>query len=261
MIRQSVCGLAGAAMAVLALASACGSSTKATAPVTTTTPSGTTTSRTATVTPSAPPTTSRPATLAQLKAVVLTSADLPAGWTGAAYQPDPTDAASDATFNRCLGSRNTDSDESADANSEDFSKGDATISSEATSYRSAADVSSDLAALHSPKLDACFQAQVRADAAGSLPPGTAIRSIDVKSSTVGAGGGPSNVVGRLTATVSLTVSGRSAQLYLTTVFITGPQIEANVSTESLGQPIPAALQSALTAKVAARAANAGRTAA
>ena len=77
-----------------------------------------------------------PASLSRLEKIVLQPADLPAGWKGTAYQPDPRDAANHAAMVNCVGARNTESDKVAEAHSEDFALGDAGIHSSASSYRS-----------------------------------------------------------------------------------------------------------------------------
>jgi len=188
MIRTTAGACAAAAVTVMAFAAACGSS-KVAAPVATSPASSSPRTSTAptpsaAATPSAAPTptaaAATAATLAQLKTIVVQRVDLPAGWTGAPYQSDPSDAAFDAEFDSCLGVRNTDPDKSAEADSDDFSEGDATISSSATSYRSAADVASDTAALRSPKLNGCFQTELRKDVASSLPGGATIEGITLK---------------------------------------------------------------------------------
>jgi len=82
---------------------------------------------------------------------VLQPSDLPAGWTSTPYQADPNEAAELAALMRCLGLPNTASDKVAEANSDDFHLGDASVSSSASSYRSQSAVDSNVAALHSSK--------------------------------------------------------------------------------------------------------------
>ena len=124
------------------------------------------------------PASSRPApvSLSQLNKIVLRSADFPVGWKGAPYQPDPSDSATNAAFTKCLGVPDTDSDKVADAHSDDFSLGDASVSSDASSYRSQGDLNSDVAALHSPKFSSCFTQLMNKQLASSLPMGSTIES-------------------------------------------------------------------------------------
>src|SRR5215471_4881264 len=53
------------------------------------------------------PSSAAPASLAQLKKIVLQPADLPPGWKGTPYQPDPSDAADQVALMKCVGARNT----------------------------------------------------------------------------------------------------------------------------------------------------------
>jgi hypothetical protein len=195
-----------------------------------------------------------PASLSQLQKIVLQPTDLPAGWKGTPYQADPSDAAYDAAFAKCMGIRNTDADKVADANSEDFARGDASIGSSATSYRSQSDVDADVAALHSPKFSPCFAKVTKQVVATSLPAGARVESVSVKV-TPGSAGDPTNVVANTVVTVKVSVSGKHVVSYLTVAFITGPLIEADVETFNVGRPVRASLVKSLVATVANRAAG------
>jgi hypothetical protein len=195
-----------------------------------------------------------PAPLSELKKIVLQPADLPAGWKGTPYHPDPRDAADQAAMVSCVGARNTDSDKVAEAHSEDFALGDADISSSASSYRSQSDLDTDVAILHSPKLPACYDQLVKKELGGSLSAGATIDSASIKIMP-GSAGGPANVVATGTGTVKVTVSGQQVPLYVTVAFITGPLIQAEVDAENPGTPVPASVVNALVATVATRAAK------
>jgi hypothetical protein len=195
-----------------------------------------------------------PASLSQLKKIVLQPADLPAGWKGTPYQPDPRDAADQAAMVRCVGARNTESDKVAEAHSDDFALGDANISSSASSFRSQSDLDTDVAILHSPKLPACYEQLVKKELGASLPAGATIDSASFKF-TPGSAGGPANVVATGTGTVKVSVSGQQVPLYATVAFITGPLIQAVVDAENPGTPVPASVVNAMVAKVATRAAE------
>jgi hypothetical protein len=195
-----------------------------------------------------------PAKADQLTALVLQPADLPAGWTGTRYQPDPTSAANNAAFASCLGVRNTSLDQVADVHSPDFSLRSATISSEAASYRSKGDLTSDVAALTSARYPSCLESGLRAALAKTLPAGAAIKSVAVKA-TPGPGGGPSNVVGTAAAAVTITNAGLTLTIYSSTVFVVGPLIEAQLVFTNVGQAATADLQATLVKAVASRAAR------
>src|SRR5262249_31137394 len=193
-----------------------------------------------------------PASLSQLKRIVLQPADLPSGWKGTPYQPGPNDSANNAALMKCVGARNTDSDKVAEAHSDDFALGDASISSSASSYRSQSALDTDIAMLHSPKLSPCFEQMVKKQLAASLPAGGTIESASIKI-TPGSAGGPANVVATGTGTIKVQVNGQHVPVYLTVAFITGPLIEAEVDTENVGTPVPASVVNPLVATVATRA--------
>lgn len=196
----------------------------------------------------------KPASLSQLKKIVLLPADLPSGWKGAPYQPDPNDAANNAALTKCIGARNTDSDKVAEAHSDDFALGDASISSSATSYRSQSDLDADVATLHSPKLSPCFGQMMKKQLAASLPAGSTVESASIKI-TPGSAGGPANVVATGSGTVKVQVNGQQVPVYLNVAFITGPLIEAEIDAENVGTPVPASVVNPLVATVATRAAK------
>jgi hypothetical protein len=195
-----------------------------------------------------------PASLSQLKKIVLQPADLPSGWKGAPYHPGPNDSASNAAMVKCIGARNTGSGQVAEAHSDDFALGVASISSSATSYRSRSDLNSDVAMLHSPKLSSCFAQVIKKQLAAALPAGATIESASIKI-TPGSAGGPASVAATGTGTIKVRVNGRQVPAYLTVAFITGPLIEAEVDTENVGTPVPASVVKRLVATVATRAAK------
>ena len=195
-----------------------------------------------------------PAPLSQLKKMVLKPADLPSDWKGAPYQPNPSDSATNAAMVKCVGGRNTDGDKVAEAHSDDFALGDASISSSASSYRSQSDLDSDVAMLHSPKLSACFEQMVKKQLVASLPAGATIDSASI-TITPGSAGGPANVVATGSGSIKVRVNGQQVPVYLTVAFITGPLIEAEVDTENVGAPVPATVVNPLAATMATRAAR------
>ena len=195
-----------------------------------------------------------PASLSRLKKIVLQPADLPAGWKGTPYRPDPRDSANRAAMVNCVGARNTESDKAAEAHSDDFALGDASIHSSASSYRSPSDVDTDVAILLSPKASSCYDQLVKTQLAASLPAGTTIESESIKI-TPGSAGGPANVVATAAGTVNVSSGGQHIPLYLTSAFIKGPLIQAEVDAENVGIAVPASVVNAMVATVADRAAN------
>lgn len=223
-------------------------------------PSGTTSTASSGSTPTvsasaptaSPSPTVTPATVAQLKKIVLRATDLPRGWKAVPAEVNDDDD-SQAELMRCIGAKNTDDDQVAIAHSADYTLGDAVISSSASSYKSQSALDSDLAVLKSPKLVPCFRRLLTKELAGSLPEGATLGTVSVKF-TPGPGTGPENVAGAGQATVPITVEGQDVKVYVSFVYLTGPLMEVEIDAENVGAPVPAAvLQSAIEA-VAERAA-------
>jgi hypothetical protein len=189
----------------------------------------------------------------RLTAIVLQPADLPAGWVGSAYVPDPNSVAENAALVSCVGGRNTYTDETGDSNSPDYSLGNATISSDATSFRSQDDVTNDTAIIKSPKMSGCYQKQAVTQVTGSLPAGATFDSASI-AILPGSAGGPSNVIGTGVGKVTATIAGKVMTVYVNAAFIVGPLTEAEIDFTSLGAPVATSITAPLIAKIAARAA-------
>lgn len=232
---SSACALAG----VLVLLAGCGSSSSSSA-------GGTTASSTS------PSPTHTPATVVQLKKIVLQPGDLPSAWKASAAESDSSQG--EGELAKCVGGKNTDSDQVASTDSDDYSLGDATISSSASSYKSQSDVDSDVALLKSPKLTACANQVFKKDLASSMPEGSSLGTLSVKF-TPGPGAGPANVAGAGSVSVPITASGQQAMVYVDFVFVTGSLMEAEVDAENVGAPVPAAVLQAAVKAVADRAAT------
>jgi hypothetical protein len=190
----------------------------------------------------------------QLKKIVLQAADLPGGWQASPAEPESNDSSTQAELMKCVGAKNTDEDKVATADSDDYSLGDATISSSASSYKSQSSLDSDLALLKSPKLVPCYNQVLKKELAASLPEGADLEAVSVKF-TPGPGSGPANVAGSGTATVSVTVGDEPLKVYISFIYLTGPLMEVEVSAENVGSPPPAAALQAAVKAVADRAAG------
>lgn len=194
-----------------------------------------------------------PATLSQLKQIVLRPADLPPGWKGTPHQADSSASAEDATLYKCLGARDIDGDKVAEADSEDFARGNATISSSASSYRSQSDLDVIVATIHNPKVSLCLGQSLTKELATSLPAGATVQSASIKI-TPGSAGGPANVIATGTGTIKVEANGQEITVDMTEAIITGPLIEAEVDTVNVGTaPVPESVVKPLVATVATRA--------
>jgi hypothetical protein len=247
----------GAAGCVAVLMTGCGSSAT---PATgtghgSTVPTGSASmTPTPTATESATHPAASPATLASLKKIVLQRADMPSTWTATPYKADSGDAGDQAALARCVGMRNTDKDKVAEANSDDFAQGDATISSSASSYRSQSDLDADIASLRNPKMSSCLEHMFTTRLGGSLPHGAKITGASVKI-TPSSGGGAANLAGTGSGTITVSISGQTVTVYLAVAFITGPLIEAEVDAENVNAPVPDDVFQTAATTVAARAAR------
>lgn len=196
-----------------------------------------------------------PATKAQLSAMVLQTSEVPAGWTGTAHKPSATDAANEAKFDKCLGTKDTDSDKVATADSDDFTLDNGSISSNASSYRSASDVSSDKSALLSSKAADCFQSTLEGEIVATLPKGAQYNDFGFKLTPGGPAGSPKNVVTYGALHMSVAAAGQTVDLYLNVAFIVGRNIEAEIDFENIGGPLDAIIQSGAIKAVADRVAK------
>jgi hypothetical protein len=202
-----------------------------------------------------PSSTASPATEVELKKIVLREGDLPRTWKATPAGLDSGDNSGQAELMKCVGAKNTDEDQVATTDSDDFVLGDATISSSASSYKSAADLDSDRALLKSPKLTPCFNQVFKKQLMTGMPEDASIGAVSVRF-TPGPGAGPANVAGSGAATVPVTANGQQAMVYINFVYLTGPLIEAEVDAENVGAPVPAAmLQTAVNAVAHRAAAN------
>ncbi len=192
---------------------------------------------------------------AGLAAIVVRATDMPAGWKGTAYHADPSDKAASAALLKCVGARDTTADKIGEVHSLDFADGDATVSSDVERYRSQSDVTSDATVLRNPRTAPCYRTLASDPKSLGLPAGSTVLA-SVFGLTRRTATEPANVAGNLVAHIVVSVKGQRATLYLDSVFIQGPRIEAEIDLSNVGTRVPAAFRAALVAKVAARAAHA-----
>jgi hypothetical protein len=234
------------------LAGCGGSSSKATA----STPIS---SQTSSLTSAAASPSVSPASEAQLGRIVLQPADLPADWKYTPYTRDPgtiaaVNAAAGALAN-CLGVPNSTFQQAAEAYSGTFDQGDATITSQAYSYRDQSVVDTDTAAIRSSKASPCLEQQekqVLTALAGQV--GFTIESTSFKV-TPGSAGDPTNVIATEAGIVKASKDGEPGAIYINGAFIAGPLIEARVAAVNIDTPVPTSLIDSLVTAVANRAAH------
>lgn len=262
--RRTRVAAAFGALTAAALLAACsssgnGTSSSATTPTTPgTSAAGTTPSTSSSPSASASTNagTGSAAQKAALAKLLLVPSDLPAGWTASAAQTSADDGAAQARFAKCVGIRNTHADKVAEADSQAFSNKTASISSSASSYSSAADITADKSAFQDgPKATSCMTTMLRSEMTGQLPGGASLDGLNLKV-VPGTNGGPANVIAKITGTIQVTSSGRHIKVYLDSTYIAGRKIEAEIDFESFSAPVDAALQAKLVKAVAQRVARA-----
>ncbi|MCW2498167.1 MAG: hypothetical protein JWQ77_4091 [Jatrophihabitans sp.] len=198
-------------------------------------------------------------TRSELLADLLQPGDLPSSWRATKHDAsdDSSDAADQAADAACLNARNTYSDQLVDVHSPDYDEtSGSSITSEATSFRSSADVDSDAKMFADPKASACYMSVARKDAASGLPAGYKLDGVDIKVKP-GTNGGPANEVALITGTVTLTAQGVNVVTYDSTVALRGNMTEFSIDFVGVGAPVSAAVQRATVDKVSSRIAHGG----
>lgn len=184
---------------------------------------------------------------ARARTLVLRPADLPAGWKATPHREDPTDKTYDAQLAACLGRPSPDTYLTASADSPDFARGDAEVSSQAQLVKTVADFNADVDAVQGPKFVPC----VKRVLTKSLQPlaGASLRSVAVAPLPVASYGQFS--LG-FRATIRLLVQGQPVSVYQDGILLGKGRIELTASFSDVQQPPDPALEKSLVAKLAAR---------
>lgn len=193
---------------------------------------------------------------AKLKSLLLTQADVPAGWTGTPASTDTT--AGDAQkkqLETCIGVPDSSQFKVAEAQSQDFGLNNSSISSTADSFRSQDVVDKDVQGIQNPKAGDCFKQSFQSLLTTELPAGAKVDSFDL-TVTPGSNGGPSNVAAMAHGHLSVTVQSQTVSLFIDVAFITGHLIEAQVDFFGFGTQIDTATQAKAISAVATRVAAA-----
>lgn len=252
--------LVPAIAAVALLSAACSSGSSAGSP-TTAAPTNppTTTSSSPTVSTSTSSDTgsggSGPST-ATLKSIVVQQSDLPAGWTGkpAAAETDQ-DKDLDAQLAVCTGSTSSgDQNQLQKIQSDDYTMGESTVSSDVSSYPSESDVQMQVAILKSPKAQSCLNSLLQKEIASTLPSTAKIETSGIVLNT--ASQGIANLAGTANGKIAISVKGQTVTVYIGAAFFVGNQITGEVTFSSVNTPISSTFANPIVEAVAKRAANA-----
>jgi hypothetical protein len=184
---------------------------------------------------------------AKARALVFTRSDLPAGWKATPHQDDPTDKKFDAQLAACLGRPSPTTYLTAGANSQDFTSGDAEVSSEALLVKTVADFNADVDAVKGPKFIPCVK-RVLTSSLQQLA-GPSVRSVAVAPLPVDS---DLEFSAGFRATVKLQVQGQTVTVYQDGILLGKERIELTASFSDVQQPPDPALEKALVAKLGAK---------
>lgn len=188
-----------------------------------------------------------------LATIPIQPADLPAGWTAAPVTPSSEDASKQAEMVACVGGKNTAPDRIAKVE-KDYTQATNEADSNVQQMRSQSDVDADVAILHSPKINTCYEQAVRKQAAAALPSGATLKAATF-SMLPGTNGGPSNLAAIGHGKLTLAEAGQTLDLFVDIAFITGPKLEAEVDFTGVGAQLPTTLEQHVITAVAGRAAH------
>jgi hypothetical protein len=174
-----------------------------------------------------------PASPAQLQAFLIRVSDLTEGWNSTPYKAGPGGATGDSAMARCLGGA-APAKGVAEVHSDTFTSEGSKVGSSATSYRSPEAVAATLATYRNPKLAPCFTRLLKTALAKANPPGTQIQA--TYRVTPGTADYPPNVAAIGTGFIK--VGAKGSGTYLSTAYITGPLVAAEVNTFNDGEPVP-----------------------
>ena len=185
----------------------------------------------------------------------LTTADLPAGWSGSpSDEGAPTTA--DSQLALCAGAPDPRMDEIADVYSYDFVNGPNDVTSDVTAIKTVAQAQQDLVAAGSDKEVSCGRQYAQSVFLAGIPPQT-------KASIVNIGRIPTTAfpAGTFTLRVVLrmTAAGQTIQLIVDEVGFRHGRYEVSAAFKGTDVPFPPALEQSVVAKLMARAAHAPST--
>ena len=183
---------------------------------------------------------------AKARTLVLAPSDLPSGWNAKPHQADPAGRALDDELAACVGRPSQSSYATASANSPDFSKGDAEVSSEVQIVKTPADFDADVAAIRGSKFIPCMK---RIGAKALQQTGATVQSVTVAPLEVASHGEYS---AGFRATIRFEAQGQTVTLYSDDILLGKDRIELTATLFDVQRPPDTALEEAVVAKLAAK---------
>jgi len=203
------------------------------------------------------PVVTHPSDGVRAKSIVLTDSDFPSGWTGAAHTQDPSDKAFERRISACAGMTDT-KGQTADDFGRDHSLNGAQVGSEVAFFKTVALARQDFGTVNNQRLLGCIRSALidllRAVLAKQGVRGATINSVNLGRTPVARYGDQSAA---LRLTVSVSVAGQTLHFFQDIVGIQKNRAEITASFFNIGSPLPAALESTLVARLAARLASDG----
>ena len=189
---------------------------------------------------------------ATLQKVVVQQSDLPSGWKGSPPSIEASQVGNvvSAVYTCIGGTTINNKNEIEQVNGDDFTQGQNTISSSATSFKTQQEIDNRVKLLLDPKADACFTSTLKSTL-GKVVPGAKVASAQVHV-VKGYPGAPSNVAASATAQLALSIAGQTEPIYLSAAFIKGTLLGATVEFLGVGSPIDASVQTKAVTDVANR---------
>ena len=186
------------------------------------------------------------------QAIVLTSADLPAGWSGTPHADDPASKQFDRRIQACEGI--SPSASTTDVFGDEFDMNQASIGSEVQFFTSAAVARADVESVNNSRIFSCVRSvlvdELKAALAKEGAQGAQVSRVSLVRMAIPRYADESAAI-RLTATV--TASNQSLRFFLDSLVARKGRIEAQASFFNIGGAFPTALERSLLAKMAARA--------
>jgi hypothetical protein len=183
---------------------------------------------------------------AKAPTLVLAPSDLPSGWKATPHKDDPSDQAFDDEFAACVGRPSQSSYVTASANSPDFSKGDAEVSSEVQIVKTDADFDADVAATRGSKFTPCLK---RLATRSLQQTGATVRSVTVAPLPVASHG---DFSAGFRATIRLEAQGQTVTLYSDDILLGKDRMELTATFFDVQRQPDTALENAVVDKLAAK---------
>jgi len=182
--------------------------------------------------------------------IVLQKGDFPAGWSSQPHAADPSQTAGVRQLRQCLGVGDITTSTSADANSDDFSKGQTTNArSEARIAQTDGQASADLAGFQTGNATGCLQKALEPVLKERLPSGFTPANLTVQQLVFPA---LKDGTAAYQASFTIPLAGTNVPVYVDFIVFRAGRAEVTLETTNAGSPFDAKLEQDLAKKMADR---------